>query len=344
MRRSQKDFDRFLFGCLGVVTSFFVVCASFGASPIVRITVITVIGIGIYLWFASEAKKNAEEAKRRRQAELIEKESKRIAEIKDMKHELVTEDDLNFLYWGSRLPDIEIKKLCVDLLNAGKRYAIGPLLGTSERIIKDLPPLEVINECDAIIDLIPNARSFYYKGMALKQLKRYDEAIIEIQNAIVIDQSENSPELKFLGYNLKIAEKELSQIKVLAHRMHIEGDGDFNLVKTGTEYEKFVCGIFRRQGCSCKRVGKSGDYGADILVDVGSGTLVIQCKFYSTPVGYEAIQQVYAAKTIYKGTWCCVVSNATFTRQAIDGGRKLGVKLLSHIDIVKYLNALKDHC
>ena len=344
MRSSQKDFDRFMFGCLGVITVLFVVLASFGVSPIVGTTVTTVIGIGIYLWFSSEAKekKNAEEAERKRQAELIEMESKRIAVIKVMKHDLVTEDDLNFVYWGSRLPNIEIKKLCVDLLKAGKRYAIGPLLGTSERIIKDLSPLEVINECDAIIDLIPNARSFYYKGMALKQLKRYDEAIIEIQNAIVIDQSEDSPELRFLGYNLKIAEKELAQMKALVRRMHIEKDGDFNLVKTGTEYERFICGILRRQGCSCKRVGQSGDYGADILVNLGKGTLVIQCKFYSTSVGYDAIQQVYTAKSLYNGTWCCVVSNASFTRQAIEGGKKLGVKLLSHVDIAEYLKSLKE--
>ena len=99
MRSSQKDFDRFMFGCLGVITVLFVVLASFGVSPIVGTTVTTVIGIGIYLWFSSEAKekKNAEEAERKRQAELIEMESKRIAEIKVMKHDLVTEDDLNFV-------------------------------------------------------------------------------------------------------------------------------------------------------------------------------------------------------------------------------------------------------
>ena len=266
----------------------------------------------------------------------------RMDKIKATRNDMVTEEDLKFIYWGSRLPAIEIKKICIDLLKAGKRYAIGPLIGTSERIVEGMSPLEVINECDNIINLIPNSRSFYYKGMALKQLKRYDEAIIEIQNAITIDQSSETPTLGFLGDDLKMAEKELAKLKNLARRMHIENDGEFNLVKTGAEYEKFICGVITRAGYKCKRVGQSGDYGADILIVLENGTLVVQCKFYSSPVGYAAVQQVYTAKSIYNGTWCCVVSNATFTRQAIDGGRQLGVRLLSHVDIVEYLNSLKE--
>ena len=126
------------------------------------------------------------------------------------------------------------------------------------------------------------------------------------------------------------------------NRLKIEKEGNFSLVKTGVEYENFVCGIIRRLGYTCKRVGQSGDYGADVLVTVKGKILVIQCKFYSGSVGYDAIQQVYAAKSIYNGTWCCVVSNAAFSRQAIEGSRKLRVKLLSHYDISKYLDVLKN--
>lgn len=128
------------------------------------------------------------------------------------------------------------------------------------------------------------------------------------------------------------------------HKEQLESVGGFKHVGTGDDYESFVMFCVKDAGYACKKVGGSGDYGADLVVDVNGKNLVIQCKFYSTPVGYDAIQQVYAAKSIYKGTWCCVVSNAGFTRQAIVGGRKLGVKLLSHIDIAEYMKSLNERC
>lgn len=120
--------------------------------------------------------------------------------------------------------------------------------------------------------------------------------------------------------------------------------GGYEEVSTGDDYERFVMFCVKEAGCLCKKVGGTGDYGADLIADVNGKDLIIQCKFYSMAVGYDAVQQVYAAKSIYKGTWCCVVSNADFTRQAIVGGRKLGVKLLSHVDIAEYLKSLKERC
>lgn len=346
MRRGSgpNDGDLLVKGCLGYFGIIFLVAFATRISPIVGLIVIIVTGLGIYYYFTSDEReiKRRREAECQKAAELAEQNSRRIAEAKSKRHELLTKED--FIYLEGALSDREMEKLCIDAFKAGNRCAIASLLNVAERIIKDLTPQEVINECEAIIGLIPNARSFYYKGMALRKLARYDEAIVEIQKAIVIDQSEEASELRFLGNNLKLVKQELAQIKAVARRMHIEKEGAFNLVKTGAEYENFICGIIRRQGISCKRVGQAGDYGADVLATLKNGTLVIQCKFYSSPVGYDAVQQVYTAKSIYNGSWCCVVTNTTFTRQAIDAGRKLGVKLLSHIDIAEYLNALMEHC
>ena len=336
MRRNNDVPD----GCLGAVFIGSLIIAVGNVSPIAGVIVTAIVGVltVICLVDGASKKRKEEEARLQRETEIIKQKAQRIAEVKAKSYEILTKDD--FIYLGDGLSDIEFKKLCLNILKSGNHYAIGPLLNAFGRIIKGLSPHEVIDECDTIIDLIPNARSFYCKGMALKQLERYDEAIVEIQKAIVIDQSEETPELKLLGHNLRHVKQELAQIKAVARRMHIEKEGAFNLVKTGTEYENFVCGIIRRQGASCKRVGQSGDDGADVLANLKSGTLVIQCKFYSTPVGYDAVQQVYTAKSIYKGTWCCVVTNATFTRQAIEGGNKLGVRLLSHVDLEEYVKSL----
>ena len=339
MRRGSQE-DILVKGCLGYFGVVFLLVFATRVHPIAGLIVLIAVGFWIYYYFVREEKerKRRQEEERKKAAELAEQNSRRIAEAKSKRRELLTKED--FIYLVGALSDSEMEKLCIDAFKVGNRCAIAPLLNVSERRIKDLTPQEVINECDAIIGLIPNARSFYYKGMALRKLAKYEEAIVEIQNAIVIDQSEEARELKFLGHNLKLVKQELAQIKAVVRRMHIEKEGAFNLVKTGTEYENFVCGIIRRQGGSCKRVGQSGDYGADILATLKNGTLVIQCKFYSSPVGYDAVQQVFTAKSIYNGTWCCVVTNATFTRQAIEGGKKLGVRLLSHVDFAEYVKSL----
>lgn len=162
---------------------------------------------------------------------------------------------------------------------------------------------------------------------------------------------------KIGGMNRALRNRDMEQKKILRakHCQELEDsfsnyqksrgvNGGYSEVHTGDEYEQFVMFCVKDTGHVCKKVGGTGDYGADLIVDVNGKSLVIQCKFYSAPVGYDAIQQVYAAKSIYKGSWCCVVSNAGFTRQAIVGGKKLGVKLLSHVDIAEYLKSLQEHC
>ena len=117
--------------------------------------------------------------------------------------------------------------------------------------------------------------------------------------------------------------------------------GGFNNVNSGYDYERFVMFCVKEAGYGCKQVGQTGDYGADLIVEVNGKSLVMQCKYHSSPVGYGAVQEVYAAKSIYNAEWCCVVSNASFTTQAEKGAMKLGVKLLSHFDVVDYLYSLK---
>ena len=297
-----------------------------------------IFGLIFFIGYIRE-KKRVEKEKHLKEQALIESKAKSLAKAKLKRYNLLTKED--FICLEGDLSDKEMEKICIDAFKAGNRCAIKPLFNVSARIIKGLSPWEVIKECDAITALIPNSRTYYEKGIALQKMNRLDEAIVELENAIKIAQVGELPELRpYSRDNLVAAQEDLSKIQARARRMHIEKEGAFNLVKTGTEYEKFICGIIRRQGVSCKRVGQAGDYGADIIANLKKGTLVIQCKFYSKPVGYGAVQQAYTAKSIYNGTWCCVVTNATFTRQAIEGGKKLGVRLLSHVDFAEYVKSL----
>ena len=113
-------------------------------------------------------------------------------------------------------------------------------------------------------------------------------------------------------------------------RRALEERNGFAAVRTGTDYERFVAALLTADGFTVMRVGGSGDCGADLLVSLPSGTAVVQCKFYSFPVGYDAVKEAYAAKALYKATAAFVCTNATYTRQARRTAAQLGVHLTTH--------------
>ena len=113
-------------------------------------------------------------------------------------------------------------------------------------------------------------------------------------------------------------------------RRALEERGGFAAVHTGTDYERFVAAVLTADGFTVMRVGGSGDCGCDLLVSLPSGPAVVQCKFYSFPVGYDAVKEAYAAKALYKATAAFVCTNAAYTRQARRTAAQLGVHLTIH--------------
>ena len=113
-------------------------------------------------------------------------------------------------------------------------------------------------------------------------------------------------------------------------RRALEERNSFASVHTGTDYERFVAAILAADGFTVTQKGGSGDCGCDLLVSLPSGTAVVQCKLYSSPVGYDAVKEAYAAKALYKATAAFVCTNATYTRQARRTAAQLGVHLATH--------------
>ena len=113
-------------------------------------------------------------------------------------------------------------------------------------------------------------------------------------------------------------------------RRALEERNSFASVHTGTDYERFVAALLTADGFTVTQKGGSGDCGCDLLVSLPSGTAVVQCKFYSSPVGYDAVKEAYAAKALYKATAAFVCTNATYTRQARRTVAQLGVHLTTH--------------
>jgi restriction system protein len=67
----------------------------------------------------------------------------------------------------------------------------------------------------------------------------------------------------------------------------------------------------------------------------------VQCKLYAQPVGNKAVQEALAAQRYYATDHAAVVSNAAFTRSAVQLARSAGVLLL-HVSDLDRLDHLAD--
>lgn len=103
------------------------------------------------------------------------------------------------------------------------------------------------------------------------------------------------------------------------------------IAMSGEDYEKYVADRLKICGYRNIRTTKaSGDHGADIIADSPDGVkCAIQCKYYSKPVGNKAVQEALAGKVFYGCEKAMVITNNTYTKQAVEDAKRMGVELLS---------------
>lgn len=89
-------------------------------------------------------------------------------------------------------------------------------------------------------------------------------------------------------------------------------------VTTGVEFESLMINSFRRAGMTVHDTPASNDYGADMVIEYNGHRIAGQCKYYSAPVGLKAVQEVMGAIAYYNCDAGLVVTNQTFTQQAIN--------------------------
>lgn len=87
---------------------------------------------------------------------------------------------------------------------------------------------------------------------------------------------------------------------------------------TGEEFEEFLKAHFEKLGYKAKLTAKTGDYGADIVLDKSGSRIVVQAKRWINKVGIEAVQQIIGAKAYYKADKCIVITNNYFTPNAVN--------------------------
>ena len=104
----------------------------------------------------------------------------------------------------------------------------------------------------------------------------------------------------------------------------------------GYEFENVCAEYLRAHGFRKVLVTQaSRDQGADIIAQRKKEKYAFQCKYYSTPVGNKAVQEVYAAAAFYGCDCAAVMTNNTFTKGARELAESLGVELMPGIEPMK---------
>lgn len=113
------------------------------------------------------------------------------------------------------------------------------------------------------------------------------------------------------------------------------------------EFEKHCGSLMIAAGFKDVHVTQaSSDFGVDILANDGKASIAVQCKLYSDPVGVHAIQEVVSGKCYYKCDKSAVITNSTFTPQAIELAKSTETILWDKTQVMKwelnYINLLKN--
>lgn len=111
----------------------------------------------------------------------------------------------------------------------------------------------------------------------------------------------------------------------------------------GTDFEEYCADILSLNGYDCEVTRKSGDYGADIIAKKNGTSYAVQCKCYSGSVGLSAVQEANGGRDYYGTSRAVVLTNSSFTKQAINGAERMNVLLWSGEQLGKLIASASEN-
>jgi len=105
-----------------------------------------------------------------------------------------------------------------------------------------------------------------------------------------------------------------------------------NTKRKGDKYEEHCAMKLRLRGCIVQRVGRAGDFGADLIIRTFffRKLAIVQCKYLTgktAKVGTRAVQEAIAARQYFRAQKAIVCTNKTYTKNAVELARRCGVEL-----------------
>ncbi len=154
----------------------------------------------------------------------------------------------------------------------------------------------------------------------------------------VLEQLEEYLDRKNIEYGTEELKQELSSEFKSIKAIHFEEKLSRDLDKkisideiehlNGFEFEELLGKLFRKAGYKVQITKKSGDQGADLIIEKDGVSTAIQAKKYAGNVGNTAVQEIVAAMKYYDCDKSMVITTGKFTKGAFELAGKNGVQLI----------------
>ena len=115
----------------------------------------------------------------------------------------------------------------------------------------------------------------------------------------------------------------------------------FDSITTGYDFEEYLKTIFDKHGYYVEVTKRSCDQGADLVLNKNNEKTVVQAKFYSSPVGNKAVQEVVSAIAFYNANKGMVVTNNRYTQSAIELANANNIKLIDGAELQKMCESIQ---
>lgn len=93
----------------------------------------------------------------------------------------------------------------------------------------------------------------------------------------------------------------------------------------GITFEKFIALMFTLRGYKVEFTPRTGDQGVDLIAARNEERIAIQCKRWKNSIGPEAVQQIFAGKSLYKCTKGILITTAFLSPQAERMAKELDI-------------------
>ncbi len=111
---------------------------------------------------------------------------------------------------------------------------------------------------------------------------------------------------------------------------------------TPTEFEHYIADLFRLRGYPAQVIGRPGDQGVDVLLDVNGHKIAIQTKLYSGTVNNDAVSAVYAGKEFHRADEAWVITTSQFSTGAKQLAQATGVRLIDGTELGGMIESLRQ--
>lgn len=109
----------------------------------------------------------------------------------------------------------------------------------------------------------------------------------------------------------------------------------------GREFEIFTSELLQKLNFkSVMKTKASGDFGVDVIAYRDNCKYAVQCKRYNAPVGVRAIQETIGGQKFYKANKSIVVTNSTFTKNAILMAAECDVELWDRTKLLRLVKQI----